>query len=408
MVRKQKPRNNIQFAALLSSGIDSFGTGSFVSVSTVFFSTYSHVSPSIIGIGLTLSAITGMISSLPVGYLADKYGRLKLFSISYFLRGVGALCWLFISGNLQFLIYMSLFGIIDRSAASLTRSLIISPLSKRDATVLMGKMMLPTNIGYGLGAGFSFLLLAINWGLMPTVITNSLSFLLVIFLYRTALKGVAVTSGKVLKKPISIKVIKSALANKFRRLLIMENFLFSFHRTLLSVYVPLIVVMYFKNYSWLSPMAFIINTVVISLFQGKVNTWAAENRRYDRLWVISGAIIAASFLVTSVTTVMHIDTLIFMALLMLIVSQVLAELFSSAALAMYMVIYSRSESLTTDLSAINLGGQLQNILGPTMFGSAAVSSNGLISFLMFTLTAAVSAHAYMYRGLNKEELKDEL
>jgi MFS family permease len=222
------------------------------------------------------------------------------------------------------------------------------------------------------------------------------------------LKGVAVTSGKVLKKPISIKVIKSALANKFRRLLIMENFLFSFHRTLLSVYVPLIVVMYFKNYSWLSPMAFIINTVVISLFQGKVNTWAAENRRYDRLWVISGAIIAASFLVTSVTTVMHIDTLIFMALLMLIVSQVLAELFSSAALAMYMVIYSRSESLTTDLSAINLGGQLQNILGPTMFGSAAVSSNGLISFLMFTLTAAVSAHAYMYRGLNKEELKDEL
>jgi MFS family permease len=122
-----------------------------------------------------------MISSLPVGYLADKYGRLKLFSISYFLRGVGALCWLFISGNLQFLIYMSLFGIIDRSAASLTRSLIISPLSKRDATVLMGKMMLPTNIGYGLGAGFSFLLLAINWGLMPTVITNSLSFLLVIF-----------------------------------------------------------------------------------------------------------------------------------------------------------------------------------------------------------------------------------
>lgn len=43
-----------------------------------------------------------------------------------------------------------------------------------------------------------------------------------------------------------------------------------------------------------------------------------------------------------------------------------------------------------------------------MFGSAAVSSNGLISFLMFTLTAAVSAHAYMYRGLNKEELKDEL
>lgn len=285
MVRKQKLRNNIQLAALLSSGIDSFGTGSFVSVSTIFFSTYSHVSPSAIGIGLTLSAITGMISSLPMGYLADKYGKLKMFSISYSLRAMGALCWLFINGNFQFLIYMSLFGIIDRSAASLTRSLIIAPLSKKDATVLMGKMMLPANIGYGLGAGFSAFLLAINLGLMPTVVANALSFLLVIFLYRAALKDVNVTSDKAIKKPISIKVIKSALANRFRRLLIVENFLFSFHRTLLSVYIPLIVVMYFKNYSWLSPMAFILNTVVISLFQGKVNAWATENRRYDKLWV---------------------------------------------------------------------------------------------------------------------------
>lgn len=88
---------------------------------------------------------------------------------------------------------------------------------------------------------------------------------------------------------------------------------------------------------------------------------------------------------------------------MLIVSQILAELFSSAALAMYMVIYSRSESLTTDLSAINLGGQMQNILGPTMFGRAAVSSNGLISFFMFILTAGVSIHAYTYRGLKQKE-----
>ncbi|MDN5677264.1 MAG: MFS transporter [Lactococcus raffinolactis] len=401
MVRKQKLRNNIQLAALLSSGIDSFGTGSFVSVSTIFFSTYSHVSPSVIGIGLTSSAITGMISSLPMGYLADKYGKLKMFSISYSLRAMGALCWLFINGNFQFLIYMSLFGIIDRSAASLTRSLIIAPLSKKDATVLMGKMMLPANIGYGLGAGFSAFLLAINLGLMPTVVANALSFLLVIFLYRAALKDVNVTSDKAIKKPISIKVIKSALANRFRRLLIVENFLFSFHRTLLSVYIPLIVVMYFKNYSWLSPMAFILNTVVISLFQGKVNAWATENRRYDKLWVISGAIIATSFLVTSITTVMHINALILMALLILIVGQILAELFSSAALAIYMVIYSRSESLTTDLSAINLGGQLQNVLGPTMFGSAAVSSNGLVSLLMFILTTAVSVHAYTYRGLNK-------
>lgn len=403
MERKPRIKNNIQFVALLSSGIDSFGTGSFVSISTIFFSTYNRVSPGTIGLGLTLSAITGMMASIPIGYLADKYGRLKLFSISYFLRAIGALCWLLIKGNLQFLIYMSLFGIIDRSAASLTRSLIIAPLSKKDATVLMGKMMLPGNMGYGLGSGFSFILLALHLGLVPTVVANSLSFLLVIFLYRVALKDVTIASRKSLKKTLSIKMIKSALSNRFRRLLIIENFLFSFHRTLLSVYIPLIVVMNFKRYSWLSPLAFILNTIVISLFQGRVNAWATENRRYDKLWIISGIIISISFFITTITTVTRFEAFILIALLMLIVSQILAELFSSATLAMYMVIYSRSESLTTDLSAINLGGQMQNILGPTMFGRAAVSSNGLISFFMFILTAGVSIHAYTYRGLKQQE-----
>ena len=54
--------------------------------------------------------------------------------------------------------------------------------------------------------------------------------------------------------------------------------------------------------------------------------------------------------------------------------QIIAELFSSAALAVYMVEFSRSQYLTLDLSAINLGGQLQNIVGPMIFGESAASN----------------------------------
>lgn len=39
----------LQRAALLASGIDAFGTGSFVSAAAVIFSSYNHVSAGIIG-----------------------------------------------------------------------------------------------------------------------------------------------------------------------------------------------------------------------------------------------------------------------------------------------------------------------------------------------------------------------
>ena len=130
----------IERVALLASGVDSLGTGSFVSISTIFFLTNSHVNTTFIGIGLTLSAISGMIASVPIAYLADRLGKLRTFSISYILRAIGMLLWLAIRGNIGFLIFMTLFGIIDRSAASLTRSLIVAPLSKEKALSYEGEL----------------------------------------------------------------------------------------------------------------------------------------------------------------------------------------------------------------------------------------------------------------------------
>jgi MFS family permease len=145
----------IERAALVASGVDALGTGSFVSISTIFFLTNSHVTATVIGIGLTLSAISSMIASVPIAYFADRLGKLRTFSISYILRAIGMLLWLIVRGNIGFLIFMTLFGIIDRSAASLTRSLIVMPLSKEKASILMGNMALPTNLGYGIDAGIS-------------------------------------------------------------------------------------------------------------------------------------------------------------------------------------------------------------------------------------------------------------
>lgn len=380
----------IERAALLASGVDSLGTGSFVSISTIFFLNNSHVSATLIGIGLTLSAISGMVASVPVAYLADRLGKLRIFSVSYILRAFGMLLWQGIKGNISFLIFMTLFGIIDRSAASLTRSLIVAPLSKEKASILMGNMALPTNLGYGIGAGISGIISFFKLNLFIALIINAFSFILVVLIYNYALKDVDVTSANIKRSPlISFKAIKISLINKKRFNLIIENFIFSFHRTLLNVYIPLLVVKNFTNLTWMAPTAFVCNTIVIALFQGFVNKIAVQKKVYDIFWIISGFCLGISFFGIVISNINNTKKFYLILLILLVIVQIIAELFSSAALAVYMVEFSRSQYLTLDLSAINLGGQLQNIVGPMIFGESA-TSNFLCPLCMGILTLAIT------------------
>lgn len=380
----------IERAALLASGVDSLGTGSFVSISTIFFLNNSHVSATLIGIGLTLSAISGMVASVPVAYLADRLGKLRIFSVSYILRAFGMLLWQGIKGNISFLIFMTLFGIIDRSAASLTRSLIVAPLSKEKASILMGNMALPTNLGYGIGAGISGIISFFKLNLFIALIINAFSFILVVLIYNYALKDVDVTSANIKRSPLtSFKAIKSSLINKKRFNLIIENFIFSFHRTLLNVYIPLLVVKNFTNLTWMAPTAFVCNTIVIALFQGFVNKIAVQKKVYDIFWIISGFCLGISFFGIVISNINNTKKFYLILLILLVIVQIIAELLSSAALAVYMVEFSRSQYLTLDLSAINLGGQLQNIVGPMIFGESA-TSNFLCPLCMGILTLAIT------------------
>ncbi|MCD5591861.1 hypothetical protein LOB71_00755 [Lactobacillus delbrueckii subsp. lactis] len=124
---------------------------------------------------------------------------------------------------------------------------------------------------------------------------------------------------------------------------------------------------------------------MIALFQGTTNKFAVQKKAYDLFWIISGFCLVMSFLGIVVSGIFNANNTYLILLVFLIVMQIVAELFSSAALAVYMVEFSRSQYLTLDLSAINLGGQLQNIVGPMIFGESA-ASNSLAPLSMCVLT----------------------
>lgn len=357
-------------AALFGAAVDAIGTGAFVSAAAIFFTLQNGVHPLTVGIGLTASAVAGALASVPVAHLADRLGPLKVFTISYALRAVGMLGWLTISGDTSFLIYSALFGVVDRSAASLTRSLIAAPLPKDEAVRVFGKMALPGNIGYGVGAGISTLVLFLGWPLAIIVVINSLSFIVVIIVYRSALYNCTIGNAKLHPSLLtSGETLKSAFVSPRRLRVTWENFVFSFHRTLLNVYLPLLIVTHWKEFAWLVPVAFIVNAICVALVQERTNVWAVRAANHAIAWSGSGIILGISILTLSTVAPRSHDFIGLVLLVLLILFQIFAELLHSAALAVYMVKLSRDNSLTTDMSAMNVGGQLQNIVGPTVFGA---------------------------------------
>ncbi|NJI58292.1 MFS transporter [Microbacterium oxydans] len=362
--------SSIERAALFGTAVDAVGTGAFVSAAALFFTLQNGVSPIAVGVGLTASAVAGALASVPVAHFADRFGPFRVFAISYSLRAAGVIGWLAVSGDLAFLVYSVVFGLVDRSAASLTRSIVAAPLSKDDAVRVFGRMALPGNIGYGVGAGFSALVLFLELPLSLVVGANSLSFILVVLVYRPAFQGKNLVGARVRPSLLASRSsMISAFASRRRVRVTWENFVFSFHRTLLNVYLPLLVVSRWPTLSWIVPLAFIANATCVALVQARTNAWVVRGYNHAIAWATSGIILGLSILVLATAAPRSNGGIGIVLLSALILLQIVAEILHSAALAVYMVKLSRGSALTTDMSAMNVGGQLQNIVGPVIFGA---------------------------------------
>ena len=68
--------------------------------------------------------------------------------------------------------------------------------------------------------------------------------------------------------------------------------------------------------------------------------------------------------------------------MLLAMLQIIAELLGTASITMYMALLSRKDYMTTDLSAINLGGQFQNIVGQSLFASTITAANCVLPAAM--------------------------
>lgn len=108
------PRYVLASIAISLGGLlNGYDTGSIGSVTSMaqFTDSIGHLSSTMVGFTVSLIMLTGTVPSVFAGWLADRYGRLRIIMLGSALFGVGALLQGTASGISQFLVGRTIAGL---------------------------------------------------------------------------------------------------------------------------------------------------------------------------------------------------------------------------------------------------------------------------------------------------------
>lgn len=102
----------------LSTLVNTAGLGLVFTTMTLYFTRVIHLSLAQVGVGLTISALVGMLTAVPAGDLADRHGPREMVLVTMALEAVAAACYLFIRGFASFVAVTALEMLIINAWAA--------------------------------------------------------------------------------------------------------------------------------------------------------------------------------------------------------------------------------------------------------------------------------------------------
>ena len=271
---------------------DAIGTGLFLAGSALFFTTTLRLSTVQVGIGISLAGFAGLLASVPIGRLADRFGARRVLVVLQALRGAGFLAYPFISGFTSFLIVACLIGAAEWAAHPVIQTVVSSTAAGQSYVHTMAAMTVCRNIGYSLGALVA--VAAIALGTASTyeslVLANGVSFLIVtVLLIRLRLPNES------RRAPIP----ELRRGRRFPRrhlpylLLTVINGLLYLHSVLLTIALPLWIVKDTAAPKAMTAVILIVNTLMAITLQVRLSAGGddiAHAARKQRLaaWALVG------------------------------------------------------------------------------------------------------------------------
>ncbi|MGW8333121.1 MFS transporter [Streptomyces sp. NPDC055897] len=170
-------------AAILVNGL---GSGLFMPLSALYFTTVVRLSPGDVAAGLGVAAVAGTLAGVPFGMLADHLGAKKVLIALLLATAVMIPLYLFIADRWQFMAVASAISALDRGIAGIAGALVANVIpGAAERTRVRAMLRAVLAMGLTIGASLSAVVLSVRSPAAYTVavLADALTFALAGLIY---------------------------------------------------------------------------------------------------------------------------------------------------------------------------------------------------------------------------------
>jgi MFS family permease len=383
-----------------ATAVDWIGTGLFVAAAPAFLLETIGLSQAAIGAGLTIAGAAGMVTSVPIGVLGDRFGPRRVLVGLHLARSAEFAAYPFVvHGEVSFVLLTAAIVAADTATPSVTQSVVAELADERQRVRLMAVLRTTLNVGMSLGALGAALALTrlTSTTFTALLLVNAVTFLGAAVLVASASVG---EPARAVVRPASSGRAWWEALRLPRRLLAFGALdgVMTLYLVVLNVALPLWVVAHTAAPAGLIGLLYTLNTALVVVLQVPGSRLAETLRASARTEVLAGAALAASSVVIGITDAVSAGTAVVL-LVAGILLLTLGEIGHSAA--SWQISYSLSGDVgrTRALAVYGLGRSAAYVAGPLLL-TVGVVENGTAGWLGLS-AAFVAASALIRLGLGR-------
>lgn len=262
LIQKAMPQEPHLRILALSTFVNTFGNGLFMTVDVIYFTTIVGLSPAQVALAISIAGGLALTLSVPSGHIADRFGPRNISAIAVAAEGIAMAGLYFVHSYMPFLIIHIIMGMLG-VVAQTTRMATIAKLGGEESRVrLRAYQRAVTNFGISVGTLFAGIGLAYNTetGYKALLLGDAITFVIAGLLYmKLPFVEPTVERGE----PFSFEAMK----DKVFLGATLSNAFMSVHFVLQSVGIPLWVVRETNAPRWWVSVIMMMNTIAVMLLQ---------------------------------------------------------------------------------------------------------------------------------------------
>jgi MFS family permease len=369
---------------VLATGIsvDAVGRGLFLAGSVVFFTRQVGLTAAQVGLGLTIAGVVGLVATLPVGVLADRYGpRPVLIGLNLY-RAAALAAYTLVDTFGAFVVVAGLVAVAAGSTVPVVQALVGGAVGAEERVTTMGYLRAVQNAGFAVGGLLAAGVIAVDTrsAYVALILVNAVSFVVSATMVRRLppRPSVAKTTRRVFAAVRDRRLVATAACNGVLML----------HTTLLAVGVPLWILLHTDLPAVVVAGTFVMNTVLAVALQVPVSATATTLRGGAKAFSRTGYALAATcvlLVASGYTTGWTAGVLLVLS----VVALTFGEMLQAAAAWSVGYAMAPEDQRASYMAVLGLGGNAQSMAGPVVV-TAAVGAGwwGLMTLAAVLLVTA--------------------